>query len=798
MENKRILWLQNSPALLATEVPLLRALGYEVYIPKIPPFQIGAVVDWDSDALLTLPEEVLARLNETDFYETALDRETAAQINAHFQIAMFCDQAAAIASMVDHFEGTVVLRAHGRPQAEGSYTDYIVRTLGLGMMTKIEALGKRFVFGESYPGLSKRECTFFRDHTLTLPVSLAPGGEEAAWEGTVRKVLFMCPCIRSDATAQQDYLALRGEFSTVDTHAVGGIQPIRIENDKAVLNNGSAAEYPALYRQYACLFWVNNDPGFLPSLPLDAMRAGMPVVFLDGGVLGRLGGKNDLPGRCANMAQARRKLQALRSGKKSLALAIQKSQAALLAKADPAYVEKKWREAFAQMEKDTAIQPVHLFGQKRLRMAVVLPEGYIGGVLDYTIRLVQAIRQGIEANNHPIDLVFGYAAHPNFEGGDYFKPIREMGIPVRVFNWDTMGAERAGAILRLKGIQTPIPFGQAKEYCVPKDNIAFFADCDFILYTADRFPGFLLPLQPFGTIVHDYVQRYIPTLVPELEDTTLQGTRLARAIYTTTPVTRDRCIEYVGVPPERVHVIPLFFSAKEAAQDAPQPQAEAQAGGAPAKEKKPYFLWSTNTTPHKRHLEALQGLANYYAEGGRLQCYITGSDTEKFSPNYTDDDKVSPHIMKVRAAIQADRNLRKHIKIMGNLPKVRYEQVLAGAKFFFHPGYGDNGNMTAFDAAWKGVPTLSNDYKVMRYYEEYLHLGIVFFDSTDEDSITQALQYGEAHHEAMAQSLPSRDTLFEYTVECERISSEIYRIILAHSGLHVEMAASAEERAANA
>jgi glycosyltransferase involved in cell wall biosynthesis len=127
--------------------------------------------------------------------------------------------------------------------------------------------------------------------------------------------------------------------------------------------------------------------------------------------------------------------------------------------------------------------------------------------------------------------------------------------------------------------------------------------------------------------------------------------------------------------------------------------------------------------------------------------------------------------------MESSRLLSRNIKIMGNMPKAQYAAYLAGAKFLFHPGLHDNGNMTAFDAAYLGVPTICADYEVMRYFEEYLHLGMRFFNPHDDEDIAEALLDAERRATELRQSLPTRAELSKFTVENEEISVEIYKVI---------------------
>ena len=77
---RRAAWFLNHRTLHDAEVPLLRALGLEVYTPKV----IGSGAEfrscvpfWDDDASLTLSQRDLRLLNGTDFYRQSWPRAVA-------------------------------------------------------------------------------------------------------------------------------------------------------------------------------------------------------------------------------------------------------------------------------------------------------------------------------------------------------------------------------------------------------------------------------------------------------------------------------------------------------------------------------------------------------------------------------------------------------------------------------------------------------------------------------------------------------------------------------------------------
>ena len=69
MQTKRMLWLYNHVSLMKSEVNIIRELGYEVYIPKRPPFDVSIAIDWDADHRLSLPSVEIECLNQVNFYE---------------------------------------------------------------------------------------------------------------------------------------------------------------------------------------------------------------------------------------------------------------------------------------------------------------------------------------------------------------------------------------------------------------------------------------------------------------------------------------------------------------------------------------------------------------------------------------------------------------------------------------------------------------------------------------------------------------------------------------------------------
>ncbi|WP_331654725.1 hypothetical protein, partial [Anaerosporobacter sp.] len=131
-------------------------------------------------------------------------------------------------------------------------------------------------------------------------------------------------------------------------------------------------------------------------------------------------------------------------------------------------------------------------------------------------------------------------------------------------------------------------------------------------------------------------------------------------------------------------------------------------------------------------------MVDYYEGGGKFKCYITGVDTKNFDIKEKYEGQ-NGYILEVRAFIKKEKILKDNLVFYGNMNKNKYLNILSNARFFMHPGFTDNGNMTAIDAAFLGVPTITSDYPAMRYYETYMQLNMRFFNPFKPNELKQLL-----------------------------------------------------------
>lgn len=766
---KRILWLFNHTTLRNFEVPTLIELGFEVFTPKIYSFEFGdlsASVTWKYDSSLSIPHDDLKILNETDFYSDAgLDHVTET-VNRYFDIAIFGTVVQQVKWLTRSFRGILLFQVFGLEERM-SYTKIFVDE-GVALFNKIRSCGNRFFFCASYENLTEIECDFFKQRNVYLPIALKVDNMEKSWVGGDKRFLFISPKILTNSYYHEVYKNFKKEFGDLP-HVIGGAQLIPVKTDPSVLGFLPKDEYEYNMTHLAGMYYHSREPRHLHYHPIEAIAKGMPLIFMSGGMLDQLGG-TDLPGRCKSISEARKKLKCLIKGDRHFAQSVVNSQDILLRPFSYAYCQEKWEHVLKEIIRKA--QKIET-SVKQKKIAVILPESYLGGVLDYTIRLAKCLVKGAAELNDNITVVVAHPDNSVYEEKDYFRDLKKLGVILRTFSWTEKSPDWMWQSYQLMGV----PDEYAEPCFVINDGINLFEDCDYLIFTADRVPGTVFTTRPFAVVAHDYIQRYCPEIFGAYyEHPYINFVRKADAVLTTTPATAGDVTQYAGVKKENVILTPLMFDLLTASEETGEE--------IPRELQNDFFLWSTNSAPHKNHKKALLALSDYYSKGGKLRCVITGVNTKLFDVRMTEKklgtDNINPYVSEIRKIISSDSMLKKNLIVKGNLPKTQYINVLRRAKFVFHPGYADNGNGTAIDAASLGVPTVCSDYPAMRYISEYVGLNAHFFDPFDIDSISQALFDAQDGCELYAKLVPDRETLKRFTVD--ETYREIYRVIRKRVG----------------
>ena len=298
-----------------------------------------------------------------------------------------------------------------------------------------------------------------------------------------------------------------------------------------------------------------------------------------------------------------------------------------------------------------------------------------------------------------------------------------------------------------------------------EDGIQSLQNFDYCIFASDRLPlPFFCPTK-YAIVVHDVIQRYIPGMFDLSYEALRQiNNRKANNVIVTTPYMREEATTYCGINPQNVVEIPPVYEMIQ-----PDKLIDLEI-------EEDYFVWPTNTSLHKNHRRALEALELYYARGGKLKCFVTGVNTERFAAQHKEnsaddgwngrvDHDLSMYEREIGKIIQTSENLRKNIVIKGEQDKEVYFQYLKKAKFVFHPGFADNGNGACVDALQLGVPTVTAQYPPMEYMNARLNASMTMFAPQDAEDIADQLLYMEQNAGKLAKQLPTFQELKKFMAE---------------------------------
>ncbi|MBP0446960.1 hypothetical protein J8J14_19470 [Roseomonas sp. SSH11] len=342
---RRMLWVVNHKALIAAELPILRSLGYEIFVPKIipgpGPFRSGAVT-WDYDATLTIPIDALDILNGHEFYERNWTPTLRRIINSHFDVAVVSLSAfaAPFESAIKHFAGKVLARTFGleHPRTYSDILDYVGKSR---ILDDIPRLGERYAFVQGYSNLAEIEPAALGRNAVTVTLPLAPMcyDYENTWTGKGGHAVMLCPSI-TDGYYQRIYNGLKENFGDLP-HLIFGRQIAPVA-DAAVLPYMSDEGLFKLYAEAPVFIYPHTEPRHIHYSPIEAMVVGTPVLYLKGSLSDTLASHAPLPGRCDDVKQMHAKAKRLLSGDHGLATDIQNGQHVIIAQFAAELARRQW------------------------------------------------------------------------------------------------------------------------------------------------------------------------------------------------------------------------------------------------------------------------------------------------------------------------------------------------------------------------------------------------------------------------------------------------------------------------
>ncbi|WDL95155.1 hypothetical protein [Alicyclobacillus sp. ALC3] len=348
MQNKerRILWLLNHKTLMPFEVPLLQSLGFEVFTPKVIPNHTGdfrsTIVDFSYDSGLTIPDDVLRKLNSFDFYaDRPWPSDITAALNHYFGIAITCIMKYPFQGIMTGFSGKVIMRVFGVDNTM-TYGKVLHLIFGEQVDSWLEAVKDRFWFGESYEQLAECEATFLRDRALFLPVGIPQSvwRFQNTWQGTDKQVLFVCSNINDNPYYTKVYRDFKEQFGDFP-HVIVGQQGSPV-SDSHVLANVRDDQLRELFQRSKVLYYHSHEARHLHYAPVEAAIFGTPVVFYRDSLLRRIAG-DEVHGAVDNIHHARELVSRLLQSDCETVESLRQSQHVLQCSFTREYCERTFR-----------------------------------------------------------------------------------------------------------------------------------------------------------------------------------------------------------------------------------------------------------------------------------------------------------------------------------------------------------------------------------------------------------------------------------------------------------------------
>lgn len=773
----RAFYFLNHQTAMPFEVKLLVELGFEVFVTKqlsrdAVVFRSG-LVSYEYDETLTLPSDIIEKLNNHNFYDDPIPKSLKDIIESEFDLVFLIQLPRALDDFASFYTGVIFSRIYGESN-EFSYSDYYKRMIGPRFPVLIERMGDRFFFAAIFPEIAENE-KYFKDRLLWTPLGVPDSfwRNQNTWCGGGEYLLAYFPDFKTVKYYEKKYEEFISLFSTQPYKVMG--RQSETPSDSNVLGYLDDQEIHSVYQNCSAYTYTSDEKRHLHYTPIEAMIIGAPVLFNKHSILSSMF-QGDAPGAYGSAEAARKLASRLVANDSSLIQEIKKSQEQVLKRQEFDWCCKQWKTAFEdkvfpviekRRQKQQAIKEIrdleltkNKIGRK-LSIAVILPEIYRGGTLRGAINIARMLAIGAHNDNSELELSFGYVDSPTTYNDSDFSDLLNIGVKVRPFRREAVESKKLQPILdRLS--HKPSNFN-TPTYWNFNDGISNFEDCDFWIIVSDRIQLPIPPHRPYAVVVYDYIQRYVPDIfgvTPESDgnwkmfDEYARATREAQFVICTTDQTKLDCINYAGVNAKKVFKFPMEFDPLESESSESTVFNHA--------EFPPYLIWTTNSTQHKNHIKVIEGLQIYFQAhpNSKLEIHVTGVYTHLFSEaGVSDPHFSSSYAMQVRRAISASPEVQKRIRILGNLTDEAYLLKLRNSYALLHGALYDNGTYSIVEAAWWGIPSVSSNYPAIIEACEIFGLNPVLFDPYSPSDLARSINELIENYEDIGKKIPSIERL---------------------------------------
>ncbi len=303
----RIFWLGMHKLLVRTELPRLRALGFEVfnppYLSKIE--DQSAELNWDHGQPSTLPPDVFQKLSSYNFFYNPISPEIAELLNTYFDAVIVTINPDWLTEVLRVYKKRTLFRAYGQPYP-------------LSEFLWNNGAGRVILDHPDFHFVPFHDLTTDLEHTwLTGRMSVVPyqiDNDVIALQDTWdidalrrKEIMITCPNIENPYyRAHYDFL--KQNFADPGFRFYG-VQ-FKHPDDPQIVGTLSRKDYLKAYQDTSGYLYTHGGPmvSYLP--PIEMMMVGGPVLYLPHSLLARFFGKNS-PGLARNPEDARTKARRL-------------------------------------------------------------------------------------------------------------------------------------------------------------------------------------------------------------------------------------------------------------------------------------------------------------------------------------------------------------------------------------------------------------------------------------------------------------------------------------------------------
>jgi glycosyltransferase involved in cell wall biosynthesis len=343
IKKKRIFWLGMHKVLSQTELPHLRALGYEVFNPPYlsDVYDQSAVYDWvppDS----SLPKEALDILARTNFFYDEIPPEAEEVLNAYFDAAIVTINPLWLVHVLKVYHGRVIYRTYGQPY---SLSDELVNLGGLPLITERDD----FWFMPHSEKVTGIEDDWLRSRMMIVPYCLTQDVVDLrdTWDigASVPELGLLCPRAADIPYYTNSYRRLKRNFPAKG-YRIFGAQNVPVR-DEQVLGTVGRSEFLGRLARMRGFAYHYEEPTVCYLPPMEFMTLGGPVLFKKGSLLCRYF-PAEAPGRTNSIEDLVKRSEQLRKGDRVFSRELIESQAEVRKLYQPEYVWPIFDEAITR------------------------------------------------------------------------------------------------------------------------------------------------------------------------------------------------------------------------------------------------------------------------------------------------------------------------------------------------------------------------------------------------------------------------------------------------------------------